>query len=56
MIHRSFIRRIITSNLINLIYDETEEPFGSSEFLELIGSIIVGFAVPLKGEHKSIFE
>lgn len=58
MIHRSFIRRTLTAQLAKLMYnDEQEDHFGHSEFLELLNSIISGFAVPLKGEHRvTIFD
>ncbi|TNV79323.1 hypothetical protein FGO68_gene10877 [Halteria grandinella] len=58
MIHRSLIRRSLTAQLSKLTYnDEQEDHFGHSEFLELLSSIISGFAVPLKGEHRvTIFD
>lgn len=56
MIHRSYIRRMITSSLTKLIFDDSEDQYGHSEHLEIIGSIIAGFAVPLKGEHRAIYE
>ena len=56
MVHRSYIRKAIMSQLLKTVYDESEDRYGHSEFLEILGSIIAGFAVPLKGEHKAIFE
>lgn len=56
MIHRSFIRKSLMNLLLKSVYDESEDRYGHSEFLEILGSIIAGFAVPLKGEHKTIFE
>jgi serine/threonine-protein phosphatase 2A regulatory subunit B' len=56
MVHRSFIRKSIMSQLLKTVYDDSEDRFGHSEFLEILGSIIAGFAVPLKGEHRAIFE
>jgi hypothetical protein len=44
------------SHLLKTVYDDSEDRYGHSEFLEIIGSIISGFAVPLKGEHKAIFD
>lgn len=52
MIHRSFIRRTITTSLMKSVNDDNEDIFGHSEYLEVITSIIAGFAVPLKGEHR----
>eukprot|EP00347_Sterkiella_histriomuscorum_P002615 403367458 len=48
MVYRSFIRKIISQQLIKVVVDEYEDQFGHSEYLEILGSIIVGFAVPLK--------
>ncbi len=56
MVHRSYIRKTIMSHLLKTVYDDSEDRYGHSEFLEIIGSIISGFAVPLKGEHKAIFD
>jgi serine/threonine-protein phosphatase 2A regulatory subunit B' len=56
MVYRSFIRRLVTSQLMKSVYDEYEDQYGHSEFLEILGSIISGFAVPLKGEHRAIFD
>jgi serine/threonine-protein phosphatase 2A regulatory subunit B' len=47
---------MITFQLLKSVYDEQEDQYGHSEFLEILGSIIAGFAVPLKGEHKAIYE
>ncbi|KAJ0237915.1 Serine/threonine protein phosphatase 2A 55 kDa regulatory subunit B' delta isoform [Hirschfeldia incana] len=51
MVHRPFIRKTIN----NILYDfilETGKHSGVAEFLEVLGSIINGFALPLKEEHK----
>lgn len=48
---RSFIRKSINNIFLTFIYD-TERFNGVSELLEILGSIINGFALPLKEEHK----
>ncbi|VDM32718.1 unnamed protein product [Hydatigera taeniaeformis] len=49
---RSYIRRQFSNVFYKFIY-ETERHNGISEMLEILGSIINGFAVPLKTEHKT---
>ncbi len=51
---RSFIRRSINNVFYSFLY-ETEEFCGVAELLEILGSIINGFALPLKAEHKAFF-
>lgn len=51
MVHRSFIRKAISNIFYTFIF-ETEKHNGIAEFLEILGSIINGFALPLKEEHK----
>ncbi|RKP13494.1 phosphatase 2A regulatory B subunit-domain-containing protein [Piptocephalis cylindrospora] len=48
---RAFIRRSINHIFFQFIY-ETERHNGVAELLEILGSIINGFALPLKEEHK----
>lgn len=48
---RSFIRRSINNIFLQFVY-ETERFNGVAELLEILGSIINGFALPLKEEHK----
>lgn len=48
---RSFIRRSINNVFFQFAY-ETERFNGIAELLEILGSIINGFALPLKEEHK----
>ncbi|XP_022252554.1 serine/threonine-protein phosphatase 2A 56 kDa regulatory subunit epsilon isoform-like [Limulus polyphemus] len=48
---RAFIRRQINNIFLKFIY-ETEQFNGVGELLEILGSIINGFALPLKAEHK----
>lgn len=49
---RAFIRRSINNVFFEFTY-ETEKHHGIAELLEIMGSIINGFAVPLKEEHKT---
>lgn len=48
---RSYIRRSINNVFFQFVY-ETERFNGVAELLEILGSIINGFALPLKEEHK----
>ena len=52
MSHRPFIRRSISNTFYRYIYETTHHN-GISELLEILGSIINGFALPLKEEHKN---
>ena len=52
MSHRPFIRRAINNTFYRFIY-ERDYHNGISELLEILGSIINGFALPLKEEHKT---
>lgn len=50
------LRALIRSSLNNVFYVfiyDTERHCGIAELLEILGSIINGFAVPLKDEHKT---
>ncbi|KAH7103940.1 protein phosphatase 2A regulatory B subunit [Auriculariales sp. MPI-PUGE-AT-0066] len=49
---RAFIRRSINNVFFQFVY-ETERHNGIAELLEILGSIINGFALPLKDEHKT---
>ncbi|KAL3730909.1 hypothetical protein ACJRO7_027861 [Eucalyptus globulus] len=49
--HRSFMRKSMNDVLLNYIF-ETERHCSIGELLEIYGSIINGFTVPLKEEHK----
>jgi serine/threonine-protein phosphatase 2A regulatory subunit B' len=49
---RAFIRRAINNVFFTFIYD-TGRHNGVAELLEILGSIINGFALPLKAEHKT---
>ncbi|KAK9074070.1 hypothetical protein SSX86_006667 [Deinandra increscens subsp. villosa] len=51
MVHRPFIRKAINNIFYRFIH-ETEKHNGIAELLEILGSIINGFALPLKEEHK----
>uniref|UniRef100_A0A8C3M0L9 Serine/threonine protein phosphatase 2A regulatory subunit n=1 Tax=Chrysolophus pictus TaxID=9089 RepID=A0A8C3M0L9_CHRPC len=48
---RAFIRKQINNIFLRFVY-ETEHFNGVAELLEILGSIINGFALPLKAEHK----
>jgi len=48
---RAFIRKQINNIFYRFVY-ETERHNGVAELLEILGSIINGFALPLKEEHK----
>lgn len=48
---RAFIRKQINNIFLRFIY-EKEHFNGVAELLEILGSIINGFALPLKAEHK----
>lgn len=50
-VHRPFIRRAVNNIFFQLIF-EIENHNGIAELLEILGSIINGFALPLKEEHK----
>ena len=51
MVHRPFIRKAINNVFYRFIF-ETDHHNGIAELLEILGSIINGFALPLKEEHK----
>lgn len=50
MSHRAFIRKTISNVFYKFVY-ETERHNGIGELLEIVGSIVNGFATPLKTEH-----
>ncbi len=51
MVHRPFVRKAINNVFYRFVF-ETEHHNGVAELLEILGSIINGFALPLKEEHK----
>ena len=52
MTYRSFIRKSISNVFYSFIYEEDcKRHNGIGELLEILGSIINGFAIPLKPEH-----
>jgi len=55
MSHRSFIRRQIGYTFAQFV-NESHKHNGIGELLEILGSIINGFALPLKAEHVSFIE
>lgn len=50
---RAAIRRCVNNIFFEFLY-ETNRHFGISELLEILASIINGFAVPIKTEHKKM--
>lgn len=54
MIHRPFIRKCICNVFYRFVF-EVEKHNGIAELLEIFGSVITGFALPLKEEHKIFF-
>lgn len=51
MVHRPYIRKAINDVFYRFIF-ETERHSGIAELLEILGSVINGFALPMKEEHK----
>ncbi|KAL8090122.1 serine/threonine protein phosphatase 2A 57 kDa regulatory subunit B' kappa isoform-like [Apium graveolens] len=51
MVHRPFIRKNIGS-IFSRFVNETDRCNGIAELLEIFGSVITGFALPIKEEHK----
>ncbi|KAL6131209.1 hypothetical protein ACLB2K_069585 [Fragaria x ananassa] len=51
MVHRPFIRKAMNNVFYRFIF-ETQRHCGIGELLEILGSIINGFALPMKEEHK----
>ncbi|KAE8654492.1 Serine/threonine protein phosphatase 2A 57 kDa regulatory subunit B' iota isoform [Hibiscus syriacus] len=51
MVHRPFIWKAISNIFYRFVF-ENERHNGIAELLEIFGSIISGFALPLKEEHK----
>ncbi|XP_057785685.1 serine/threonine protein phosphatase 2A 57 kDa regulatory subunit B' beta isoform [Salvia miltiorrhiza] len=51
MVHRPFIRKAINNIFYRFMYEAGRQN-GIAELLEILGSIINGFALPMKEEHK----
>lgn len=51
MVHRPFIRKAVNNVFYQFVF-ETQKHNGIAELLEIFGSVISGFALPLKEEHK----
>ncbi|CAK9140496.1 unnamed protein product [Ilex paraguariensis] len=51
MVHRPFIRKNMSNVFCRFVF-EIERHNGIAELLEIFGSVITGFALPLKEEHK----
>jgi len=52
---RSNIRRLISNTFAKFVYEPKRHP-GIGELLEILGSIINGFALPLKKEHVNFLK
>ncbi|MED6213399.1 hypothetical protein PIB30_092893 [Stylosanthes scabra] len=50
--HRSYIRKSVNNIFYRFVYEENEKHRGIGELLEFYGSVISGFTLPLKEEHK----
>lgn len=51
MVHRPFIRKAVSNIFYRFVF-ETDKHNGIAELLEILGSVISGFTLPLKEEHK----
>ncbi|GAA0144981.1 protein phosphatase [Lithospermum erythrorhizon] len=51
MVHRSYMRKAVSNIFYRFVF-ETEQHNGIAELLEVFGSVISGFTLPLKEEHK----
>lgn len=51
MVHRPYIRKSFNNIFYRFVF-ETERHNGIAELLEIFGSVVTGFALPLKEEHK----
>ncbi|WOK99152.1 serine/threonine protein phosphatase [Canna indica] len=51
MVHRPFIRKAVSNIFYQFVF-ETDRHNGIAELLEVFGSVVSGFALPLKEEHK----
>ncbi|XP_039123835.1 serine/threonine protein phosphatase 2A 57 kDa regulatory subunit B' kappa isoform-like [Dioscorea cayenensis subsp. rotundata] len=51
MVHRPFIRKAVSNIFYKFVF-ETDRHNGIAELLEVFGSVVSGFALPLKEEHK----
>ncbi|KAI6648912.1 Protein PP2a_WBT-like [Oopsacas minuta] len=52
---RAFIRKQVNNIFLRYTF-EIEKFFGIAELLEILGSIINGFALPLRSEHKTFLQ
>jgi len=51
MVRRPFIRKAVSNIFYHFLF-ETDRHNAIAELLEVFGSVISGFAMPLKEEHK----
>ena len=49
--HRGFIRRQISNYLLSFMYED-DSYRGIPQILQILGSIVSGYSIPLKEEHK----
>ncbi len=52
---RPTMRTVVQNTMLRITY-ENEEHNGIAELLEILGSIISGYTVPLKEEHVNFFQ
>ncbi|XP_009385620.2 serine/threonine protein phosphatase 2A 57 kDa regulatory subunit B' kappa isoform [Musa acuminata AAA Group] len=55
MVHRPFIRKAVSNIFYRFVF-EADRHNGIAELLEVFGSVISGFALPLKEEHRLFFQ
>ncbi|XP_047324800.1 serine/threonine protein phosphatase 2A 57 kDa regulatory subunit B' kappa isoform-like [Impatiens glandulifera] len=55
MIHRPFLRKSMSNVFYRFVFETGSRHYGIAELLEILGSVISGFALPLKEEHKIFF-
>ena len=53
---RAYIRQQIMSLLFHVLHEEEQLHAGLAEILEILASIVSGFATPLKEEYKTLLE
>ena len=51
IVHRGYIRREISNYLLEFLY-ESDSYRGIPQIMQILGSIVSGYSVPLKAEHK----
>lgn len=51
IVHRGYIRREMSNYLLEFLY-ESDSYRGIPQIMQILGSIVSGYSVPLKAEHK----